>query len=185
MKFAVQERIQHSTDMDTSELSGWYSGYNGIEEVQDYSSSYYDGYNPWLQGDYGYGDGFELNAVAFGKAKGKGKAKGFQGKGYQSFGAKGQKGFQEKGKGKGGKGKGKGGAFSSLLKRNAAGMTVFTGTCYECGVIGHTGKYCHQRDPSTGYNGTCTLCGLWGHESKVCPKTVAEVTLEEAHGVSI
>ena len=110
MKFAVQERIQHSTDMDTSELSGWYSGYNptsggysGIEEVQEYSSSYYDEYNPWLQGDYGYGDGFELNAVAFGK--GKGKAKGFQGKGYQPFSAKGQKGFQEKGKG--GKGKGK------------------------------------------------------------------------------
>ena len=106
MEFAVQERIQHSTDMDASVLSGWYSGrnpmsggYSGIEEVQGYSSSYYDGYNPWLQGDYGYGDGFELNAVAFGK--GKGKAKGFQGKGRQSFGAKGQTGVQEKGTGTG------------------------------------------------------------------------------------
>ena len=93
-------------------------GYSGIEEVQDYSSGYYDEYNPWLQGDDGYGDGFELSAVAFGKAKGKGKAKGFQGKGHQPLSAKGQKGFQEKGKGKGGKGKGESGAFSSLLKKN-------------------------------------------------------------------
>ena len=37
-----------------------------------------------------------------------------------------------------------------------------------------------ERDPTTGYNGACILCGLRGHESKVCPKTVAEVTLEEA-----
>ena len=49
-----------------------------------------------MQNDYGYGE-FDLNAVAFGKAKGKGKSKGFQGKGYSTFGAKGQKGGQEKG----------------------------------------------------------------------------------------
>ena len=110
MTFAVQERIQHDhTMMDTSELSGWYGG---SEEVQDYSSGYYDGYSSWPQNDYGYGE-FDLNAVAFGKAKGTGKAKGFQGKGCSSFGAKGQKGFQEKGKGKG-KGKFKSVAFGSL-----------------------------------------------------------------------
>ena len=73
---------------------------------------------------------------------------------------------KRRGNGKG-KGEGKGCAFTGLLKRNAAGMTVFTGTCYECGVIGHTGKFCPQRDPSTGRNGTCALCGLWGHEAKV------------------
>ena len=44
MKSAVQERVHHSTDMDTSELSGWYTGgdaisggYSGIEEVQEYT----------------------------------------------------------------------------------------------------------------------------------------------------
>ena len=75
MKFAVQERIQHdNTMMGASELSGW------SEEVQDYSFDWYHGYSSWPQNEYGYGE-FDLNAVAFGKAKGKGKSKGFQGKG--------------------------------------------------------------------------------------------------------
>ena len=75
MKFAVQEMIQHDhTMMDTSQLSAW------SEECQDYSGGWYDGYSSWPQSDYGYGE-FHLNAVAFGKAKGKGKSKGFQGKG--------------------------------------------------------------------------------------------------------
>ena len=30
MKFAVQERMRSNTDMDTSELSGWYTGGNAI-----------------------------------------------------------------------------------------------------------------------------------------------------------
>ena len=80
--------------MDASELSGW------SEEYQDYSGGWYDGYSSWPQSDYGYGE-FDLNAVAFGKAKGKGKSKGFQGKDYSTFGAKGQKEFQEKGEGQG------------------------------------------------------------------------------------
>ena len=50
MKFAAQERVQHSTDMDTSELSGWYSGCNpmsgGYSGIEDTSSGYYDEYNP-------------------------------------------------------------------------------------------------------------------------------------------
>ena len=29
--------------------------------------------------------------------------------------------------------------ISSLLKQNAEGLIVFTGTCYERGVVGHTG----------------------------------------------
>ena len=62
-------------------------------------------------------------------------------------------------------------------------MTVFTGSCYERGVVGHTGKYCPQRDHSTGYNGTRTLCGLRGHEAKVCPKTVAEITVGSAEDI--
>ena len=98
MKYAVQERMHSNTDMDTSEPSGCYNGggyYNGIEEV-DYSEAYYDEQNPWGYPAVGY-DGFELNTVAFGKAKGKGKAKGYQNKGYQPSGAKGQKVF-EKGK---------------------------------------------------------------------------------------
>ena len=80
-------------------------------------------------------DGYELNTVAFGKAKGKGKAKGYQSKGYQPSGAKGQKGFE---KGKGGKGSGEGkakggkGNYSSQLKKSAAGLIVFTGACYAC-----------------------------------------------------
>ena len=69
----------------------------------DYSEAYYDEQNPWGYPAVGY-DGFELNTVAFGKSKGKGKAKGYQSKGYQPSGAKGQKGFE---KGKGGKGSGK------------------------------------------------------------------------------
>ena len=46
MKFAIQERIPHSTDMGTPELSGWYNGdiaisggYSGIEEVQDITTN--------------------------------------------------------------------------------------------------------------------------------------------------
>ena len=178
MKFAVQERIQHDRAMmDTSDLSEW------TEECQDYSGGWYDGYSPWPQTDCSYGE-FDLNAVAFGTAKGKGKSKGFQGKGYSNFGAKGQKGCQEKGKGKG-QGNCKSSAFGSLLKRNAAGMTAFTGTCYECGVVGHTGKFCPQRDPNTGHNGTCTLCGMWGHEAKVCPKTGRSDDGRSANRVSV
>ena len=78
-----------------------------------------------------------MNAVAFGKSKGKGKPKGYQAKGYQQPGAKGLKGFY---KGKGGKGgkDGKGKSVSSQLKKNAAGLTVFMGSCFACGVKGHT-----------------------------------------------
>ena len=49
MKYAVQERMHSNTDMDASELSGYYNGggyYSGIEEV-DYSEAYYDEQNPW------------------------------------------------------------------------------------------------------------------------------------------
>ena len=107
MKLAVQERIQHSTDMDTSELSGWYNsgstmsgGYSGIEEVQDYSKGYYDEPTPWVYPAVGYGDGFELNTVAFGKAKGKGKATGYQGKRIPAIRRQGPKGCSRKGESK-------------------------------------------------------------------------------------
>ena len=33
-KFADLERAQHSTDMDTSELSGWYSGHNVLKRFK-------------------------------------------------------------------------------------------------------------------------------------------------------
>ena len=102
MKYAAQVCIHSNTDMDTSELS-WdnYRGggyHSSIEEV-DYSEAYYDEQNPWDYPAVGY-DGFELNTVAFGKSKGKGKAKGYQSKGYQPSGAKGQKGFENKKVGK-------------------------------------------------------------------------------------
>ena len=94
MKFAVQERIQHDRNMmDASELSGW------TDECHEYSGGWYDGCSPWPQTDYNCGE-FDLNAVAFGKAKCKGKSKGFQGKGYSNLCAKGQKGSQGEGKGK-------------------------------------------------------------------------------------
>ena len=88
------------------------------------------------------------------------------------------KGFD---KGKGGKGgtDGKGKSFSSQLKKNAAGLTVFTGSCFACGVKGHTGKYCYTQNPAAGINTTCSSCGLRGHKPEHCPKTaIAEVTLE-------
>ena len=79
------------------------------------------------------------------------------------------------GKGKDGKGKN---SFSSQLKKNAAGNTVFMGTCFACGVRGHTGKYCCSQNPSAGVNTTCSTCGLWGHKPEYCPKTaIAELTL--------
>ena len=71
MKYAAQESIHSNTDMDASELSWNYNGggyYSGIEEL-DYSEAYYDEQNPWGYPAVGY-DGFELNTVAFGNAKG-------------------------------------------------------------------------------------------------------------------
>ena len=69
---------------------------------------------------------WDLDAVAYGKTKGKGKpsgAKGYSKGGYQP-GGKAQKGFD---KGKGGKGKdGKGkNSFGSQLKKNAAGNSIY------------------------------------------------------------
>ena len=126
------------------------------------TNGYYDGQNPWDYPAVDYGDGFEFNTVAFGKAKGKGKAKGYQGKGYQPFNTKGQAGVQEKGNGEGGQSKGGESGSSSFLKEKAAGLIVFTGTCYERGAVGHTWKYCYARNPSVGCNSTCSSCGVWG-----------------------
>ena len=53
------------------------------------------------------------------------------------------------------------------------------GTCFACGVRGHTGKYCYTQNPSAGVNTTCTTCGLWGHKPEYCPKTaLADVSVE-------
>ena len=88
------------------------------------------------------------------------------------------KGFEKDKGGKGGK-DGKGKNFSSQLKMNAAGLTVFMGTCFACGVKRHTGKYCFTQNPTAGVNANCPNCGLWGHKPEYCPKTaIAEVTLD-------
>jgi len=107
MKYALQERAQaqSSKAMDTSVVSradsdsmwdtycknvGW------VEEV-DYTQAYYD--DPWdVPASTGpqydaYGLQWDVDAVAFGKSKGKGKPKGYQSKGYQPSSAKGSKGF--------------------------------------------------------------------------------------------
>ena len=148
----------------------------------DYTQAYYD--DPWevpaLTGPQydAYGLQWDVDAVAFGKSKGKCKPKGYQSKGYQPPGAKGLKGFD---KGKGGKGgkDGKGKSFNSQLKKNAAGLIVFMASCFACGVAGHTGKYCYTQNPAAGINTTCSSCGLWGHKPEYCPKTaIAELTLE-------
>ena len=108
-------------------------GVGWVEEV-DYTQAYYD--DPWdVPASTGpqydaYGLQWDVDAVAFGKSKGKCKPKGYQSKGYQPSSAKGSKGFD---KGKGGN-DGKGKNFSSQLKKNAAGLTVFMGTCFACGV---------------------------------------------------
>ena len=124
---------------------------------------------------------WDLDAVAYGKTKGKGKpsgAKGYSKGGYQP-GGKTQNGF---GKGRGGKGKEKGNVgkgFTSQLKKNAAGHTVFMGNCYGCGCPGHTGKFCYLQNKAQGINTTCPTCGVWGHKPEYCPKTaLAEVAVE-------
>ena len=99
-----------------------------------------------------------------------------------SHGGKAQKGFD---KGKGGKGKdGKGkNNFSSQLKKNAAGNTVFMGTCFSCNCTGHTGKFCYLQNKAQGVNTTCATCGVWGHKPEYCPKTaLAEVSIEQPRG---
>ena len=112
MKYALQERAQaqSSKAMDTSVVSrddsdsmwdtyckkvGW------VEEV-DYTQAYYD--DPWdMPASTGpqydaYASQWDVNAVALGKSKGKGKPKGYQSKGYQPSNAKGSKGFDKSGK---------------------------------------------------------------------------------------
>ena len=114
MKYALQERAQaqSSKAMDTSVVSradsdpswGIYCKNAGWVEAADYAQAYYEGHReaPALTGlQYdAYGLQWDVDAVAFGKSKGKGKPKGYQSKGYQPSCAKGSKGFD---KGKGGK----------------------------------------------------------------------------------
>ena len=120
-----------------------------------------------------------IDAVSgYGKSKGKGgacyncgmmghraadcrKGKGKGGKGPGSKGGGKGPGMYWGGGGQGSKGKGGG-------KDGIGKGTVFTGKCHECGVIGHSARFCPKL--GKGFSGTCHGCGLVGHTKGRCPK---------------
>ena len=150
MKFAEAKRKRPDDAMDTS----------AVAAVAANGSPGDDNYEPWDDGSWRWDEpeyyGAEATAMGYGQGKGKGKGDGGYGGGYsKGYGKGGDKG---KGYGNGGdggfggafgkggdkgKGKGKGkdsSSGSTSIKRNAAGVAIFVGDCYECGLRGHSGR---------------------------------------------
>jgi len=189
MQFAETIRKRPDGAMDTSAAAA----------VAENGSPGDDNYEPWYDGSWRWGEpdyySAEVNAMGYGKGKGKGKSYGGYGGGYsKGYGKGGDKG---KGYGKGGyggsggafgkggdkgKGKGKGkdsGSGSVNIKRNAAGVAIFVGDCYECGLRGHSGRNCPSRGGQYAHHGACGKCGVYGHKVEVCPKQLEAVDVAE------
>ena len=67
-----------------------------------------------------------------------------------------------------GKGKGKG-EIEGEGKGGGKGPRVFSGTCYNCGIEGHSAKFCPYL--GLGFQGNCNLCGLYGHKAEIARDT--------------
>ena len=51
--------------------------------------------------------------------------------------------------------------------------TVFTGPCWNCGIVGHSMKNCPALNKGFPYK--CHNCGLVGHKATQCPNKINEV----------
>ena len=80
--------------------------------------------------------------------------------------------MKEKEKEKEGKGGDKGGSSAKNGSWKEGGefrRQGFKGQCYNCGMFGHSAKYCREGgNGQRGFRGACYLCGQWGHAAREC-----------------
>ena len=164
--YALRRRLEHNhkktkDDMDVDACEEAYGGF------VDGGGGHWE-CSGWAAGQQ------EVDFVAKGKAKGKGKQGGWGSKGGAQWGKGGAQYGTNWGKGDKGKGKGKTGGKEGNKGKGKGGKGK--GACFNCGQPGHVARECPDSNP---YQGVCANCGNWGHTGKYCQHPVHVQDLEE------